>query len=182
LQEPGSHGGAAPSYRSLARGNAADRISYRVLSLAEPVAVAGGLLLAGMTALIVTAILARAFNAPITGDIEIVELFSAVAIFAMFPYCQRVRGNIQVRLFVDRMAPPARRLCGLVADLAFCGALGIVAWRMALGGIEAHHDHAQTMMLQLPKMWAYAFGTAFLTFTTALSACQIYARFRVPEA
>jgi TRAP-type C4-dicarboxylate transport system permease small subunit len=59
--------------------------------------------------------------------------------------------------------------------------LGVIAWRMGFGAIEAAHDNAQTMMLKIPKAWAYWSGAAFLAVTSALAAVQIYARFRANE-
>lgn len=172
------HGASTARYEALAGGGAVDRLCWAVLSLTRPVAVAGGLILVGITALIVVAIVARALHAPITGDIELAELFSAIAIFAMFPFCQMARANIQVRIFVDRLPLAARTALDLAADAAFVVCVGILAWRMGLGALEAAHDNAQTMMLKIPKAWAYWFGAAFLAATTALAMAQIYARFR----
>jgi TRAP-type C4-dicarboxylate transport system permease small subunit len=174
------HAGSGPRYADLAGGSAFDRLCWAVLSLTRPVAVAGGLILVGMTALIVVAIVARALRAPILGDIEIVELFSGIAIFAMFPFCQMARGNIQVRIFLDRLPRRTRSALELLADAAFVVCLGVIAWRMGVGALEAAHDNAQTMMLKIPKAWAYWSGAAFLAVTTALGAVQIYARLKLP--
>lgn len=167
------------AHEGPAGGGAFDRFCRRVLGWSHAVAVFGGLILIGIVVLTVVSVTLRGgFNAPMMGDFEIIEFAAGIAIFAMFPYCRKVRGNIRITLFVEMLPAAVQHLLEVANDVVFTVVLAVICWRMALGGIEAYHDNAQSMMIELPIWWGYIFGTLFIGVTTLLAACQIYLRLR----
>ena len=73
----------------------------------RPLAIAGGLLMLAVAATVTVNVLLRwLFNSAVSGDIELVQIGSAVAIFAFLPLCQSRRGNIVVDTFTTRLPAP----------------------------------------------------------------------------
>ncbi|ROR32195.1 TRAP transporter small permease [Inmirania thermothiophila] len=119
-------------------------------------AIAGGVLILAAAALTVVSVGTRyVLGRPIPGDFELVEIACAVAVFAFLPWCQLQRGNVLVDVFTLR-AP--RRLRARLDALwsALYGALALLlAWRMALGGLDMRRYGEQTMVLGVPLWWGF---------------------------
>ena len=135
----------------------ADPVGAVLRALAVALAVLGGLLLCAGAVLTVVSVTGRyLFSAPISGDIELVELGAGAAIAAFLPYCQVRGGNVIVDFFTGALAPSTRaRIDGLHA-LVFAFCAGLVAWRMALGGIDTYLANDETMVLGVPTWISYA--------------------------
>ena len=135
----------------------ADPVGAVLHALAATLAVCGGLLLAGGALMTVVSVTGRyLFSAPISGEIELVELGSCAAIAAFLPYCQARGGHVIVDFFTGGMRATARaRLDGL-NTLVFAACAGLVAWRMALGGIDTYLANDETMVLGIPTWPSYA--------------------------
>ncbi len=134
-----------------------DPVGAVLHTLSALLAVFGGLLLAAGALMTVVSVTGRyLFSAPISGDIELVELGAGAAIAAFLPYCQARGGHVIVDFFTGGMRATARaRLDGLNA-LVFAACAGLVAWRMALGGIDTYLGNDQTMVLGVPTWPSYA--------------------------
>jgi len=129
----------------------------RVLGiLCRAVALAGGVVLVALALTTVTSIVGRAlFSAPIPGDFELVEIGTAVAIFAFLPYCQLRRGNVVVDLFTTRLPRGAQSLLDAVWALVFAVIAGLFAWRLWHGADDLVLYGETTMVLRLPVWWAF---------------------------
>lgn len=115
----------------------------------------GGLSLLGLGLLVTASVLSRWFGfGGISGDFEMVQMLTAVGIFAFLPLCQIKRGHIFVDTFTGRL--PARWRAGLdgLWDLLAALAFGFIAWRMLLGASEAFASGTVTMVLSFPVGWA----------------------------
>lgn len=108
----------------------------------------------------------------IPGDIEIVEMGTAVAVFCFLPLCLLRRGNVFVDFFTARAPFRVRSFLDLLANLLFVALAGSLAWQM-IGGLEdkiAYED--TTMVLRLPVAWPFGFalGAVWLLFAVAVYA------------
>ena len=119
-------------------------------------AVAGGMVMLAFTAASVASILSRSvFGSPLVGDFELTERGTAIAVFAMLPYCHLRGGNVVVDMFVGMFAPAVRRFLAVLCDVLFAIVAGLMTWRLALGGINQYQFNDMSMMLQIPTWWMF---------------------------
>lgn len=138
--------------------------------LTRPLAVAGGVLLLTVACMVVVSVVMRWLTAySVPGDIELVQIATALAVFAFFPVCQSVRGNISVDTFTTWL--PRRIRDGLDAlwDLVYAFAALVIAWRLAAGALDTLHSRTVSMMLGLPIGWAIAACAAMAAFLAVVA-------------
>jgi TRAP-type C4-dicarboxylate transport system permease small subunit len=92
---------------------------------------------------------------PITGDIELVAVLTAVAVSLFMPYCQLQKGHVIVDVFTERAPPGVRAALDALGSLAVALVAAVLAWRLALGGLELRAAGDETMMLRLPTWWGF---------------------------
>lgn len=113
------------------------RIGRALEHVAKWWAYAGGAILVAMALVTVLSVIGRALASygfsPIRGDFELVEMGSAVAVFAFLPWCQLRRGHVTVDLVVERFGGRIRTFFGLIGDLAIAIISGLILWRLYLG-------------------------------------------------
>lgn len=142
----------------------------------ETLAVFGGLVLLVVTAFTVVSVVGRtAFDAPVLGDQEIVELGCAIALFSFMPYCQMRAANVVVEFFTAPLAPAARAFLDTVMNAVFSVCIVIVTWRLGVGGLGAFEGGDTTMFLRMSQWWGYL--AAFVACIVWSLAC-IYSVFR----
>ena len=130
----------------------------RLTKICQIVAATGGMILIAVMLITVTSIIGRAlFGRPLPGDFELVELGCALAIFAFLPYCHITRGNIVVDFFTAKASTITTTILALVGDVLFMLIAAIVTWRLALGGLDLLAFGEETMVLRLPRWWAFVF-------------------------
>ena len=114
-------------------------------------AIAGGMLLIALAAMIVTSVLGRhAFAAPITGDDEIASLMTAAGVALMMPYCQIRKGNVVVDVLTLRASGRVKAVLDAMGSLCVALIGFLVAWRLGLGAWDLHRLNDETMMLRIP--------------------------------
>jgi len=119
-------------------------------------AIAGGFVMLGFTAVSVLSIASRSFfGSPLIGDFELVERGTAIAVFAMLPYCHVRGGNVAVDMFVGMFPPAMRRTLAVASDVLFAFVAALMTWRLALGGINQFEFNDMSMMLQIPTSWIF---------------------------
>jgi TRAP-type C4-dicarboxylate transport system permease small subunit len=137
----------------------------RLGRLSHALALAGGLLSLCVAFLVLASILLRQtrFGA-VPGDFELVQMGTALAIFAFLPWCQARRGNVMVDTFTSWLPRRAQAALDALWDVVFALMMAMVSWRLALGALDAINNHTTTMVLQVPL------GPAILG-CAALAAC-----------
>jgi len=104
---------------------------------ARMLAYGGGFLLTILATLVVASILGRALDGvglgPITGDYELVEMGSAIAVFAFLPWCQLKRGHVSVDIVIARMPLRVQAVFGLIGDVLLTVVSFVIAWRLWSG-------------------------------------------------
>jgi TRAP-type C4-dicarboxylate transport system permease small subunit len=142
-------------------------------ALARAFALGGGALLALITGMSVVSIAGRTLlGKPVPGDFELVQVGCAAAIAAFLPYCQLRRGNIIVDFFTGKASPATQRLLDRAGALLLGAAMALLAWRAAIGGINAWKSQAGTMMLGFPEWIVYAGIVPGLALTAVIGVRQ----------
>lgn len=129
------------------------------------IAVLGGLLALATAMLVVTSVLGRWLAGmpwalslaaslgitlgPINGDFEMVQMATAIAVFAFLPYAQARRANIVVDTFTGGLAPRARAWIDAFWDLVYAGMMGLLAAALVVGTLEHYRSGQTTMLLQI---------------------------------
>ena len=138
--------------------NRATGFERTLTKISQIVAAAGGMILIVVVLLTVTSIVGRALlNKPLPGDFELVQLGCAIAIFAFLPYCQITRGNVVVDFFTAKAPAKMTAILAMVGDLLYMFIAVVVTWRLAVGALDFFVFGEETMVLQLPKWWAFVF-------------------------
>ena len=115
------------------------------------------------------------------GDIELVQMATAVAGFSFLPYCQLRRGNIFVETFTLMLSKRKQTLLDAAWDIVYAIVAALMGWRLVAGALDA--ISSQTVSFQLGVSFGYlilvcAIMTGFLALTALYTA---FARSRVSD-
>lgn len=163
-----------------------------VTRVARGVALAGGVLMLAVAVLVCLSVIGRASGSTppgqwlglnaISGDFEVVQMATALAVFAFLPLCQAQRGNIIVDTFSTRWSETAQRIIDGIYDLIYAGFMGLFGWLTLVGGREAMTTHTASMVLAVP-LWPVFFTCGLLAFLLALvSVATAFERFHGARA
>lgn len=151
-----------------------------LLRASQGLAIAGGLVLVALALTTVYSIVGRALPSlpglawwrPVRGDFELVEMGTAVALFAFLPYAQITRANVLVDMLTARLPARAQAVLAVPAHLLLFGLASLVAWRMAIGTIAllSVPFPQTTMLLGLPLWWGYLPSTLCMGFLALVAA------------
>jgi len=135
--------------RDSAFGRALDRTA-RVFALA------GGAVFTALTMLSLYSVVMRNLaGSPIMGDWELVQIGCAVAIAACFPLCQMRNGHIIVDFFTLRAGAATRKRLDGVGASVLAVMMALLAWRTAVGAIDARANNETSMLMELPTWIGY---------------------------
>lgn len=146
-------------------------------ALVRWVALAGGVLLICVAAMVVVSVTLRSDligTAGVPGDFELVQMMTAICAFTFLPLCQLRRGNIFVDTFTMKFPPTVNRIIDAVWDIVYGLAMALIAWRLCVGAISAYASGENSMVLRLPTYWpvavcaALAGLVALVCFVTAM--------------
>lgn len=150
-----------------------------IFSCARWLAVAGGGLAVALALMVTISTLSRwLVNESIPGDIELVQMATALAAFCFLPYCQIRRGNIFVETFTMGLSKRVQSLIDAVWDFVYAAVAGLMGWQLAAGAWDAISTY--TVSLQLGISFGYlificaiiAGFLALAALATALSAVK----------
>lgn len=147
--------------------------------LVEAWALLGGLVLFAIA--LMTAWSAAAgwlFGKPLPGDVELVEMLTAISVFMFLPYCQLTGANVTADLFTARASPRLvawLTLLGAVVALAFSL---LLLWRMSEGFLDYRQYVETTTILKIPIWVAYLPALASLALLAAAAAASVRAALR----
>lgn len=123
-------------------------------------ALAGGVVVAGMALVTTASVIGRALLwaglGPIRGDFELVEMGAAVSAFWFLPYVHLTRGHVAVDLLTARLSGVLQRAAIRAGDAAILAIATVVAWRLVLGLGEKLRYGESTMILGAPVWIGYA--------------------------
>lgn len=127
-----------------------------LMALCRFFALAGGAMLLAVMAMVCFSVARRAITgAPVTGDFELVEAGTAIAVFCFLPWCQATGGNVLVDFITARSGPRITHLLEAVGDALWLLAAGLIAWRLWFGATDFYRYAEQSMVLRLPLWWGF---------------------------
>jgi TRAP-type C4-dicarboxylate transport system permease small subunit len=160
---------------SSAFGRALDRAA-RVLALL------GGAIFTFLTLLSLYSVVMRnVAGSPIMGDWELVQIGCAVAIAACFPMCQMRSGHIIVDFFTLRAGAATRKRLDGFGALVLAVMMALLAWRTAVGAIDAKANHEASMIMELPTWLGYALMVPSFALSSAAALYIASRHFRLQD-
>lgn len=124
-----------------------------LLRINQAAAVAGGLVFVGLVLMTLASIVGRKlWSTPVPGDVELLQVCSAFASSAFFPYCHMNGGDVKVDFFTHRWAPVKVHFLDAAGSL-MVGLFGsLLAWRVLAGALSVKEAGETTMILGWP-LW-----------------------------
>jgi TRAP-type C4-dicarboxylate transport system permease small subunit len=141
--------------------------------LARACAVVAGVLLTVITLMTCVSLIGRNTTGwTIVGDFELTGAAAGAAIALFLPWCQLQRANIIVDFFTSRAGAATQATLDRLGALLLALAMGLLAWRSAIGGWNAWRSQAGTMMLGFPEWIVYVGIVPALALTAAIAFVQ----------
>lgn len=135
---------------------ALERFERGVFAASRVWALMGGLVLLAVMLMTVLSVAMRAvLGFPILGDFELVEMGTAIAVFAFLPYCQQARGNVVVDVFTQKAPARMNAVLAATGSLLLTLFAVLLLWRMAWGGWDFYRYDEETTNLGIPRWWAF---------------------------
>lgn len=104
-----------------------------LMRASEGFALFGGALFIAMVCLSVVSIVGRKlWSAPITGDIELLQMGTGIAAAAFFPYCTMTNEHLRVEFFTEHLPASARGFLDGLANLMLAVVMALLAWRSTI--------------------------------------------------
>lgn len=137
-------------------GNAAAEPRGFVARVIEVWALLGGFVLLGIVLMVAwSATRGYFFNRPLQGDVEMTEMWVAVAAFMFLPYCQLTGANVTADIFTARAGPRTIALLELLSAVIALGFSVLLLWRMYYGLLDYREYVETTTTLHVPIWYAY---------------------------
>jgi len=156
--------------QSLSPTSAVDRLLQR---LCDASATIGGVVLVAIACVTVVSVIGRAFfSHPILGDVELVQLGGAVVVASFLPYTQFRRANIIVDFFTTGASEKTQSKLDAFGTLLYSLVLGLVAWRVAVGGIDIKANQETSMLMALPLWIPYLLMVPGLVLCSVIGLVQ----------
>jgi TRAP-type C4-dicarboxylate transport system permease small subunit len=123
-----------------------------LIAASKASAMIGGTIFVALVAMSLVSITGRKlFSAPIPGDVELLQLFAAIASSTFFAWCHLAGGDVKVDFFTQSLRPALVQLLDALGSL-LVGAFGaLIAWRTAAGALTVRAAGEETMILGLPQ-------------------------------
>ena len=141
--------------------------------LAQASAILAGLLMTFITVMTCVSLIGRnTTGTTLAGDFELTGVAAGAAIALFMPWCQLRRGNIIVDFFTakvsDRINAMLDRFGALLLGLVFA----VLAWRTAVGGLNAWSSQSGTIVLGFPEWVVYVAMVPPFILTTIIALYQ----------
>lgn len=133
-----------------------DPVGRVLFQISRTFAIFGGLVLCAMALLTTISVIGRsAISMPVTGDFELIAIGTGVAVFAFLPYCQLVRENVIVDIFMSKTPFRARTFCDFIGNFFYVVIILLMLWRLPLGGLDLYDNDQMTLVLEVPQWWTF---------------------------
>ena len=141
--------------------------------LAKLCAILAGVLMTVITLMTCASLIGRnTVGWTIVGDFELSGAAAGAAIALFMPWCQVRRGNIIVDFFTAKASERTNGAPDRLGSLLFAAALGLMAWRTAIGGVNAWTSQSTTMMMGFPEWVVYVFMVPPLVLCALIGLAQ----------
>lgn len=114
-------------------------------------AIAGGFGFIALVAMSIVSIVGRKLAAaPVPGDIEIMQMGTAVASAAMLAYCEMEHHHLRVDFFTAGLSTAARHRLDALSHLLLAVVATVIAWRTGAGAASLKEAGEASMLLLWP--------------------------------
>jgi TRAP-type C4-dicarboxylate transport system permease small subunit len=150
--------------------------------LAQICAILAGVVLTFITLMTCASLIGRnTIGITLAGDFELTGVAAGAAIGLFLPLCQLRRGNIIVDFFTAKASSATNTLLDRFGALLMGLAMALLAWRTAVGGLNAFATKSSSMMLGFPEWIVFAFIVPPLVLTAVIALAQALRGFDTPE-
>jgi TRAP-type C4-dicarboxylate transport system permease small subunit len=147
-----------------------DRLLQR---LCDASATIGGVVLVAIACVTVVSVIGRAFfSHPILGDVELVQLGCAVVVASFLPYTQFRQANIIVDFFTANASEATQTKLDAFGTFLYTLVMGLIAWRVAVGGIDIKASQETSMLMALPLWIPYMLMVPGLVLCSVIGGVQ----------
>jgi len=147
-----------------------DRVLER---LCDASATIGGVVLVAIASVTVVSVIGRAFfSHPILGDVELVQLGCAVVVASFLPYTQFRHANIIVDFFTTNVSEQTQSKLDAFGTLLYTLVMALVAWRVAVGGVDIKANQETSMLMALPLWIPYMLMVPGLVLCSVIGLVQ----------
>jgi TRAP-type C4-dicarboxylate transport system permease small subunit len=141
--------------------------------LAKLSAIVAGVLLTVITLMTCASVIGRNTTGwTIVGDFELSASAAGAAIALFMPWCQLRRGNIIVDFFTTRASARTQAALDRLGALLVAAVMALMAWRSAVGGLNAWKSGSGSMMLGFPEWVVYCGIVPGLALTALVALVQ----------
>jgi TRAP-type mannitol/chloroaromatic compound transport system permease small subunit len=114
-------------------------------------ALSGGALFLSLVAMSLLSIIGRKlFSMPVPGDIELMQMGTAVACAMLLGYCEMTRKHLRVDFFTANMCRRNRAILDGITHLVLSLFGFLIAWRTAVAAMAIYQVGETSMMLDWP--------------------------------
>lgn len=133
--------------------------------------VGGALLLTAIGMSLISMLGRRLFSAPVTGDIELLQMLVAVAVACFLPLCEVNDRHIRVDIVATLFPVGINRALLALSHLMLALVSAMLLWRTALMVVDSLTYNAQSVQLGIPQWIPQA---AMLPGIALLGLCALY--------
>ncbi len=153
MQEPGVLDDASAQYiQSLGLWG------RRLHAITRWFAIGGGIVFIGLVAMSLVSIIGRKLAAiPVPGDIEVMQMGTAIAAAAMLAYCEMERHHLRVDFFTANLSATIRHRLDAFSHLVLAIVALLIAWRTGLAAMSLNEAGETSVILGWP-VWAVVAG------------------------
>ena len=87
---------------------------------------------------------------PVPGDIEVMQMGTAIASAAMLAYCEMERHHLRVDFFTASVSPKTREVLDAISHLLLALVAALIAWRTAVSAVSIKEAGETSMILAWP--------------------------------
>jgi TRAP-type C4-dicarboxylate transport system permease small subunit len=150
--------------------------------LAKACAVIAGVLLIAITLMTCISLIGRNTTGwSIVGAFELSGFAAGAAIALFMPWCQFRHGNIIVDFFTAHLAPAKQDVLDRFGALMLALAMGLMAWRTTIGGLNAWKSQSSSMIMGVPEWIVYVGMVPPLVLTSLIALVQVVRGFQTHE-
>lgn len=129
----------------------------RLLALTKGFAITGGLLFVALVTMSIISIVGRKLaSSPVPGDIEVMQMGTAVGSAMMLAYCEMTRHHLRVDFFTTKLSKKHKDTLDAFAHLLVALVSIVMAWRTTVAAISLKEAGEISMMLSWPVWPAVA--------------------------
>ena len=138
-------------------------------------ALGGGVIFIALIAMSIVSIVGRKLaSAPILGDLELMQVGTAIGAAAFLPYCEIHDRHIRVDALTDWLPSRIRAAFDSCAHAGIAVVAGLLTWRTALQCIEVQATREVSTLLSVPMWMPMAFLLPSLLLLGAAALCRMF--------